>query len=764
MWKLPNGILTGKQVPVEFKKYEGYQNGSVSNLFDSTADPVYPANTLYLSAGGSAYIEFDITKDFNLYIMSSKPYPTYFASLELLKYNGTDYVLQNNTCLWQGNGANPGYNVWVKFFENIPKGLYRFKVKASDSYPYSISSQWFFEEVGTSKIPKNNFNEVKNVGDVIVSNYCSNTSNSVGKFYSNFKIDGTNKILPWAPQVVQNGYFCWIYVGKDSSGRKIFVADRTLQTETSYNTLNSAGFTTEKELLIDVVPNLTSYNSNPSGIIVTASTSWTNTQSDTRYSGWLAFNGKDDSEGDCWLAHNYDVPAWIKVYIPSGDVVNYIRLKPSNSYDGAPCDFSIQASDNDIDWITLKSYTNQDNPWDKNEIKQYDLENKTSYKYYRIYITKCIKTSYLGFGEIRLLKTFKEKVSIRLLTGGNSATDANSEWVKYIIGNDFDTEDGVSNDFEIWNAGAGTDVYDWCSESGTYRGYPTIDGYGSGGWSSNYSCMGFRPIMFVKSLESYLLKDENGYYNISPESYDEISGKFLKLPMTSIPTDEELSTYAFSPLSSISELITVGASTFKPVDKFGKVKICKFSDINDQGVTISGSKTKNIMVVSSGDILKKIASNIHYFDVKCNMSGQGYIKIVFSIDKGVSWLTTKDNGVMFDNINSTIPLKEYSTFTSEELLLWNSSKDTIKTLGVSYADLSSVNFNNLTGDTIRFAYVIGYENESDLAELDSLSFKFGSVGRMKLLKDSEADIDVYSDYVTVTSNINSELIKINILK
>jgi hypothetical protein len=101
------------------------------------------------------------------------------------------------------------------------------------------------------------FSDVRSIGDCIPCRYTATTSGQVG-YFSELGITVAPQIPP-ASLAIPNGSFFWVYVGKDYLGRKKFIADRIIQTNISWNTLNSSGICSEKSMDLGLGNNYNSF-------------------------------------------------------------------------------------------------------------------------------------------------------------------------------------------------------------------------------------------------------------------------------------------------------------------------------------------------------------------------------------------------------------------------------------------------------------------------------------------------------------------------
>jgi hypothetical protein len=269
------------------------------------------------------------------------------------------------------------------------------------------------------------------------------------------------------------------------------------------------------------------------------------------------------------------------------------------------------------------------------------------------------------------------------------------------------------------------------------------------------------------SLYPYLIKQNSSYYTINSANYDSTTThNFIPLTLTggTIPNINDIINFGFDSLGSLTNNITVNTDTFLPYTKFSNIQIYKTDGTNiiTPNIKVNGIKSTKAMAIANGDISKKVANNIDFFELVNTQSGNGKIRIVVSNDKGITWYTTSDNGTTWTNLNLNIPLKDYISLNSTELTNWNTSRDTILANGINPVGMNIINFNTLVGDTIRFAYVLERPLYSDVSLIDTLRWQIDAIGSFKKMKDSEVDIELFTDLIKVTPTINNDIMKINI--
>lgn len=176
---------------------------------------------------------------------------------------------------------------------------------------------------------------------------------------------------------------------------------------------------------------------------------------------------------------------------------------------------------------------------------------------------------------------------------------------------------------------------------------------------------------------------------------------------------------------------------------------------------LKGIRSQSELVVASNDFYTTVKDHIDYFKCESERSKNGAIKIVFSDNNGASWKT--HNGVEFVGIDSTIPMKDYSEMSSEEKSSWDAAKKEIILKGIDSANLHAIDFNTITSDTIRFAYVICVGDVNDTAINKRLIWQFDSKGSMQQMSSQEYTLRVTQNTIEIKSLISSKMIKANIL-
>lgn len=248
----------------------------------------------------------------------------------------------------------------------------------------------------------------------------------------------------------------------------------------------------------------------------------------------------------------------------------------------------------------------------------------------------------------------------------------------------------------------------------------------------------------------FLLKRNNQYYSILPEFYDSDLEQYI--PLDGLNFNKG---FLFDDLFTET---TINKKNFKPIEKFDNFRIV--TDLK-QDYNIMSLYSNKELIVANDDIVTSMAEKIDYFNIIANETGNGLIKLAFSIDKGITWKTY--NGAEFIDLSCNIPLKNYIDLTEEELILWNAAKEEIYSNGVTTELFNSIDFNLLNAKTVRFAYVLSRLTCSDTSETSQLDWQFDAKGSMRKMTDSEHTVDVYEHSIKVTTLIDNQLIKTNII-
>lgn len=331
------------------------------------------------------------------------------------------------------------------------------------------------------------------IGDCIPCRYTASTGNTVGNF-SELGICTASEI-PVAAATTPNGLFYFIKATKD-----LFVADRVIQSSISWDTLNSGGFVSGKTNCISEVPFLTA---NTFGSIkVSASSTF-----GAPYPVYYAFNS---NIGDYWFSAETN-NAWLKVDFGAKKTISSAKLLTYGTTRYQIKNFRIEGSDDDVNWSTL--YTGVG----PNTISTWitcKFNRPVEYRYYRVFILDCFISDYIVLQKMVLIGS---EHTVRLLTGGTSATDKENEWDKIVAESTLNSKITAGNN-SVWNWSG---ISSWTSTVGStgsnrvIRGNATASTYNNTTASTTSSAtIGFRPIMYVENtaLIKYLLESNSNLY------------------------------------------------------------------------------------------------------------------------------------------------------------------------------------------------------------------------------------------------------------
>ena len=256
---------------------------------------------------------------------------------------------------------------------------------------------------------------------------------------------------------------------------------------------------------------------------------------------------------------------------------------------------------------------------------------------------------------------------------------------------------------------------------------------------------------YVWFMHKYLLKSNGKIYSIKNEYYDSNTKTYNEL-------SENQYEDGYFLLSELTSDVTINEETFKPIDKFTSFKLCT----KDGGkFNIHGIKSNAEMVVGKSSFSTSFAENIDYF--KLTGDKLDGIKLAVSIDDGSTWKTYDTENATFKDLEITIPSSNYSEFSSADIENWNVAKTKISTDGINASDMSSIDFNKLNSTKIKFAYVLTATSTTEMDSMKNLTWQFDAKGLLRQCTPDEATIEVNSNGVKITSKIDTDILKTNIL-
>lgn len=249
---------------------------------------------------------------------------------------------------------------------------------------------------------------------------------------------------------------------------------------------------------------------------------------------------------------------------------------------------------------------------------------------------------------------------------------------------------------------------------------------------------------------AFLLRQNGKYYSIYNSLYNSEKSEYEPL----INPDFK---YKFNASRLFNE-ITINEETFKPIDKFDNFSIVLPVVRANNAVKLNGIKSNKELIVQTFDINTTLVKNI--INLILNVP-KGDVKLVFSKDMGESWLTIIDNEIVITDC--IIPRKRYEDFTNDDLVRFNSARETISEIGFSQEVLSSFNFNKTDIERLRFAYVLSTDDYISNPLIEDLTINYDEKGYLQEMKDTECDIEIFEHTVKVTSKIDNPRIETNII-
>lgn len=259
---------------------------------------------------------------------------------------------------------------------------------------------------------------------------------------------------------------------------------------------------------------------------------------------------------------------------------------------------------------------------------------------------------------------------------------------------------------------------------------------------------------FIEKDPKCIIKQNGKIYSALKENYNIQTNMYNEI--TTFDIENQESVY------NLSNEVTIGEETFRPIDKFENFSIVSNNPFN---VTTTGIKQNTSMIVASDTFGVRNASNIDYFKGYYTLSADSSIKVAVSVDEGNTWKTaTVSSGVTtWTDLNITISKNMYSSLTSAEKQQWDNAKDVIYNNGMDISILETIDFNQIKDKNMMFAYVLYMPALDSVCKNQSLEWKFDSRGRMKKMKDTEYDLYLTYDNIVVTPLSAQSMIKINVV-
>jgi len=122
------------------------------------------------------------------------------------------------------------------------------------------------------------------------------------------------------------------------------------------------------------------------------------------YHAWYAFDNKFSGNNEIWETYGFTSPEWLKIDFNDNLIINKYRIRPYNlDQSGAPKDWILQASNDNINWDNLDTRVNE-TTWTTETFNTYTFVNSKSYRYYRLYVSDENGRGYLDIDEFELIK------------------------------------------------------------------------------------------------------------------------------------------------------------------------------------------------------------------------------------------------------------------------------------------------------------------------------------------------------------------------
>lgn len=283
--------------------------------------------------------------------------------------------------------------------------------------------------------------------------------------------------------------------------------------------------------------------------------------------------------------------------------------------------------------------------------------------------------------------------------------------------------------------------------------------------STGASGVAFGKLNFYTYVDAILLKSEGEYYDIDSSFYDEVNKCYTPIEVSKDELEDRIRN-ANGSLETLTQEITIGDETFKPIDKFKSFKILSTKEQVDKSgeiLNVNGIKSRAELIVANDDIPFYIAKETLSFTLENTLTDEGSCYMAFSTDNGNSWRISKD-GAFQDLEGVTIPAKPYHSLNAEEKEQIEEAKKRIIEGAMTPSVLASSDFNLLQGaKSMRFAYVLVKPTWKARADVHELMWNFNSVGFMRKLKSTDYELDLFENHVGIIPSEEHEMLKVNIL-
>ena len=133
-----------------------------------------------------------------------------------------------------------------------------------------------------------------------------------------------------------------------------------------------------------------------SGYVVTASTEYSGA-----YLSYFAFDGSLVYDNHTWLTADVTT-GWLKMQLPARKIpTSYNLTAGAVVTTRTPKNWTFQGSNNDSDWDTLDTVTNE-TTWGVNEEREFTFSNANSYLYHKIDITAVDGGALIAIAEFKI--------------------------------------------------------------------------------------------------------------------------------------------------------------------------------------------------------------------------------------------------------------------------------------------------------------------------------------------------------------------------
>lgn len=337
-----------------------------------------------------------------------------------LNWNGVWKVWSGNSPDWLGRVV-PGWDSWkIQMYDKIPDSVKDTKRKEYSGRQGEVNQNISEESslIHTTGNENNIRRSIRELNNAVATHFDLNeytlTASYTKRILKSYKVvyieyntalDVLNKTIYWTDSYqtftptdsikLYNDQNLTDFVGEhtivsyNENPYKKFVIEWTgdrhyVNVEVSAVTglpIENAGINTVYDKLYNN-PKMTSNNSN--GVIVSNAELGSNTYK-------LFNNDQSIVAFNRWIRGSQDKP--IIVYFSIGEflVLKQYIIRADNRRDNweSPCDWTLEASNDNKKWIVLDTKVNEDNNWKQNLTRTFNINNNTPYIYYRLVFTRC---------------------------------------------------------------------------------------------------------------------------------------------------------------------------------------------------------------------------------------------------------------------------------------------------------------------------------------------------------------------------------------